>query len=344
VPLVDVGPKGEDKGKGGKYLILPPGFQGDVPAGYIPVRSATFNGYALFRAIPQTQSDADVAKAIALVKKQRLYPLAKAASPPEQKFIDMTGKLLDGIVRYDETFYDRLARMVNEEPVQPRDLVAMAQIRSLGIVKGKEFKPDSTTKATLRSAVQEAHAGFIRSFLDGTEPWWPGTQWGRSKTLAFTTKTRFSFQTPEILDIDARAPIYFLAFAPPAKLGEATFYLMAFKDAAGKELEGSNTYRLRIPANVPAQQFWAVTVYDLKTAGFIREAPRVNLDSYDQKVKKNADGSVDVYFGPKAPDGQESNWISTAPGKGWFAMFRFYGPEKPLFEKTWKLTDIEPTK
>jgi hypothetical protein len=124
-PLVDVGAEGEDKGKGGKYLLLPPDFKGNVPTGHIPVRSATYNGYALFRAIPTTSSDADVAKAIALVKKPRLYPLSQAANPPEQRYIDMVGKLFDGIVRYDDSFYDSLARMVNEEPVQTRDMVAM---------------------------------------------------------------------------------------------------------------------------------------------------------------------------------------------------------------------------
>jgi hypothetical protein len=340
-PLVDVGPKGEDEGKGGKYLLLPPDFKGEVPAGYISVRAATYNGYALFRAIPATQSEVDVAKAIALVKQERLYPLSKAANPPEQRFIDIADKPFDGIVSYDESFFVRLARMVSEEPVQQRDLVMMGQLRSLGIEKGKEFRPNQATQVVLRSAVQEAHAGFVKALLDGSEPWWPGVQWGLSDTLGFATKTGFSFQTADYLDIDARAPIYFLAYAVPAKLGAASFYLVSYRDVAGQPLEGGTAYRLRIPPNVPAQQFWAVTIYDLETAGFIRESSRVGVDSYDQKMRRNVDGSVDVYFGPAVPAGQETNWVSTVPGKGWLAMFRFYGPNKSLFDKTWKLPDIE---
>jgi hypothetical protein len=231
--------------------------------------------------------------------------------------------------------------MLSEEPVQQRDLVMMGQLRSLGIEKGKEFKPNEETRVVLRSAVQEAHAGFVNALLEGSEPWWPGVQWGLSDKLGFATKTGFSFKTPDYLDIDARAPIYFLAYAVPAKLGEASFYLVSYKDAAGQPLEGNTSYRLRIPPNVPAQQFWAVTIYDLETAGFIRESPRVGVDSYDQKMRRNADGSVDVYFGPAAPPGQETNCVSTVPGKAWLAMFRFYGPEKSLFEKSWKLPDIE---
>jgi hypothetical protein len=127
----------------------------------------------------------------------------------------------------------------------------------------------------------------------------------------------------------------------PAKLGAASFYLVSYRDVAGQPLEGGTAYRLRIPPNVPAQQFWAVTIYDLETAGFIRESSRVGVDSYDQKMRRNVDGSVDVYFGPAAPAGQETNWISTVPGKSWLAMFRFYGPNKSLLDKTWKLPDIE---
>ena len=339
--LVDVGPKGEDQGNGGKYLILPPGFTGDVPPGYIVVRPATFNGYGLFRAIPETQSEADVAKAIALVKKQRLYLLAQIANPPEQRFIDMADKLFDGLVRYDASFYTRLARMVNEEPVQPRDLAIMRQVRSLGIEKGKEFTSNEQTNATLKAAVEQAHAEFIRTNVETTQPYWPGTHWGLSDWVTLAAKTQFTFQTAESLDVDARAAMFFLAYAPPAKLGDATFYVVAYRDAAGASLQGGNNYKLRVPADVPAAQFWAFTVYDRNSAGFIRETKRGNLDSYDQTMKRNTDGSVDIFVGPKAPVGEEANWIPTEPGKRWFTLFRFYGPGKPLFEKTWRLNDIE---
>ena len=341
VPLVEVGPEGDDRGKGGKYLLIPPDFKGSLPKDHFPVRSATYNGYGLFRAIPATSSEEDVAKAIALSKKVRLYPLAHAADPPAMHAIDITGKLFEGIPRYDDSFYDSLARMVGEEPVQIRDFVAMAQVHSLGIEKGKEFKPGRETRASLRKAIAEAHAGFMRRAAAG-DPWWPKSKWIVSASLG--PKTAFTYILPDHLEIDERAMTFFLAYAPPKRLGRATFYLASFKDSSAESFRGERTYRLRVPANVPAKQFWAVTVYDLASAGFIRESPRVSLDSYDHKAQRNGDGSLDVYFGPKAPPGKEANWIYTAPGKPWFTFFRFYGPGNALFEKSWKLGDIEEMK
>jgi hypothetical protein len=339
VPIVEVGPQGEDQGNGGKYLLLPPDFKGDPPTGYIVVHSTTYNGHALFRAIPATQSDADIAKAMALVKQQRLYPLSQAANPPQQRYIDMFGQLFDGIVRYDDTFYDSLARMLNEEPVHERDMVAMGQLRSIGIEKGKEFKPDAATRDILTKAAAEAQAGFIDYLTTHLILYWPGSQWGIS--MATGPKTAFTFETADFLDVDERGAMFFNAYAPPKKLGAGTFYLPTFKDAAGQRLQGDKTYRLHVPPNVPAQQFWAVTVYDLETSGFIRDAPRISLDSYDQKMQRNVDGSVDIYFGPGAPSGKENNWIWTARDKSWFPYFRFYAPEPALFDKTWTLPNIE---
>jgi hypothetical protein len=337
-PVADVGPEGEDKGEGGKYLLLPPGYSGDLPAGYFPIRAETYNGYALFRAIPATASAEDLDKAVGLIKRMRLYPLAEAANPPASHYIDISGKLFDGIVAFDETLYARLARMVNEEPVQTRDLVAMAQLRSLGIEKGKAFNPDQATKEILKRAAAEAHAGLEQAIALG-QSWWPGSQWASSANVG--PKTGFTFATPNYLDIDERGMTFFLAYAAPKKLGAATVYLGAFRDVRGDALHGDKAYRLRVPPGVPVKQYWSVTAYDLATAAFIREAPRLSVDSY-QDTRKNADGSVDVYFGPAAPPGEDRNWIYTAPGKPWFTFFRFYGPQQAVFDKSWVLPDIEP--
>src|SRR5262249_7457089 len=210
----------------------------------------------------------------------------------------------------DDTFYDSLARMVDQEPVQTRDLVAMAQLHSLGIEKGREFKPDRLTRGILQRAIEEAHSWFKQNAMAG-DVYWPNTQW-----VTFSANvgpgTGFSFQTADRLEIDQRGMIFFLACALPKKLGAATFYLGAFRDSRGEPLQGAKSYRLRVPPNVPAKQYWAVTVYDLSTAAFIREAPRLAVDSY-QNVQKNPDGSVDVFFSPTPPAGRESNWIYTSP-------------------------------
>jgi hypothetical protein len=136
-PMADIGPAGEDQGKGGKYLLLPPDFKGETPPGFFALRYPTYNGYALYRAIRAGSTDADVAAALALVKKLRVYPLAQQANPPEQRFIDIHGKTFDGIANFDERFFESLNRMVQEEPVLPRDLVMMGMLKSIGIEKGK---------------------------------------------------------------------------------------------------------------------------------------------------------------------------------------------------------------
>ena len=228
VPVTDVGPAGDDAGNGGKYVFVPPGYAAQLPQGYFPIQFQTFNGYSLLRAISTTSADADVAKALALVKQLRVYPLAQAANPPTQKYIDMAGKLLDGVVQFDETFFASLARMVNEEPVLPRDLATMGQLRSLGIEKGKDFKADSALTTVLRQAAASAHEGFMLA-VRGGEPWFPNTHWNLVEDKG--AKTGFSFQDDRALYVDERAAIFFLAFALPKKLGAATFYVVGANDA-----------------------------------------------------------------------------------------------------------------
>src|SRR5262249_6610545 len=147
-------------------------------------------------------------------------------------------------------------------------------------------------------------------------------------------ETAFSFERPEYLDVDARGLGYFLFYAPPKRLGEATVYYGAFKDAAGDPLRGEETYKIHVPPNPPAEPFWEVTLYDRETCAFIRGMPRPSIGSFE-KIQTNADGSVDLYIGPKPPAGKEANWLQTDPGHGWFPFFRLYAPKKSFFDKTW---------
>lgn len=338
VPLTDIGPAGIDQGKGGKYLITPPGYDKEIPAGYFHVRSSTFNGYSILRIIPQTNSEQDIKQAIDVIKKIRVYPLSLTSNSPEQKYIDMSGNIFDGIVKFDLSYFKMLSKIINEEPVLKRDLVMMGQLKSLGIHKGLEFKPTKELNELFISKLEEAHQFVIDRALDFS-PYWEGIHWGFAKPIA--AQTKFSFIEKDYLDIDERGATFFIGCAPPKTLGKATYYLGSTKDQNGEFLNGENTYKIHIPANVPAKQFWAITVYDVATATFIKESPLQTIDSYNQKVKKNNDGSVDVYFGPEAPAGFENNWIYTDTNKRWFTFFRLYSPDKALFDKSWKLPDIE---
>jgi hypothetical protein len=336
VPLTDVG----FEGKGGKYLVLPPDYTGDVPAGYIPLRPKTYNTFTGIRSILASNTEEALRNGDALVKQVKVYPLAKVGNPPAQRFVDMTDTMYDGLVHYDESFYTSLARMLNEEPVQPQDLEMMGMLLPLGIEKGKDFKPDAATVAELNSAAAEAHAWLLAQMPTFVENWWPGSQWV-VPILAIAPQTGFKWTVANYFDVDSRGIAFSSFFLPPAKLGKGSFYLGANFDGTGQPLRGENTYRLHVPANVPVSQFWAVTLYNTETQALFLNLTRPTLDSLDKSMRKNADGSVDIYFGPQAPAGQESNWIKTPAGKSWFPWFRFYGPEKAFFEKSWKMPDIE---
>jgi hypothetical protein len=343
VPLVDVGDTGEDLGNGGKYLLLPPRYKGETPLGYIAVPSNTYNGFVAMRVISKTEQADDVRAAITHLKQLKTYPLAVANSPPEQRYIDMADTLWDGIVRFDESFYKSLARMVNEELAQARDLEMLGLLRPLGIEKGKKFMPDAATRVVLKQASHEVHAWFMERMANYGQRFWLDRKW-HIPAPPIASETGFKWEAADYFDVDARGIGFFSFYAPPAKVDASAFYLDTFLDAQGQRLRGENTYRLHVPANVPAKQFWAFTVYDDATSSFIRRSARTGLDSYDEHMKRNPDGSVDLYTGPKPPKGQEANWIPTVAGEGWFPFFRFYGPDEPLFQKTWMLPDITKVK
>ena len=231
--------------------------------------------------------------------------------------------------------------MINEEPIINRDTNWMTQFKALGIEKGKTFKPSARQNQNFDKAIRQAHNSFKDRIVNGIEPFADGSRWGLNKEAMVGKDTLFSFVTSEGLDIKSRAFTYYLAYAPPQHLGAASFYLGGTKDAQGQALTGEQNYKLQIPAKVPAQLYWAVNVYEVDTAAFIRNSPVVGIDSYSKTLAINQDGTVDIYFGPKAPIGKESNWIFTQPGKPWFAFFRLYGPGPEVIKKTWILPDIE---
>ncbi len=341
MPLIDVGNNGEDKGKGGKYLLLPPDYKGTVPSGYIPVSSETYNVYSLMRVIPKSNSKADVDKAIAFLHSLKIYPQNNPRQ--ENRYIDIYDKTFNGIAPYDFNYYVALDRMVKEEPVMTKDLVMMGMLNSIGIGKDIDFNPDAATKAILTKAINAAHAYMVDGWEHSGDIWWPNKKW-RSLPTRDMVLSDATAVLPDRMLMDDRSFLYFGAFGP-AKNPLPNLYVKTFTDAGGNELNGSNTYKLNVPANMPSTQFWSVIAQDVETAGFITGAQNVGINSF-QALRKNSDGSVDIYFSPKAPKGYENNWVSTAEGKRFFLLFRNYGATKDVLGKKspWTLNDVEKIK
>jgi len=344
MPLEDAGPYGADKGAGGKYLVLPPGYQQKPPAGYIVLPADTYEGYALLRSNLPSHSDADITKAVAYGKRLKVYPLSKAGNPGETKFIDAKDVLYDATIPYDIKFFRSLDRIVQSQPWLTRDKTMIDQLKTIGIEKGKSFNPDARTTEILNAATKGAleyievmyDAGFPRLNSDA--------HWAVPAMPDLIKAGSSGYTETDIYPVDARSLTYAIGYIGIKRLGTAQIYLIGGKDKEGMPLSGAETYRLHVPANVPTKQYWSATVYDRKTHALIKNLSGASRASNDTTVQKNGDGSVDVYFAPKAPAGKESNWIPTDPNGQFEVLFRLYGPEKALFEKTWKLGDIEKVK
>ena len=253
--IEDVGPGGVDKGKGGKYLILPPGYdKAKVPDGYIAMPSDTYQGYALLRSVLKSDSDADVAKAVAYSKRIKLHPLSQAANPPETKFIDASGFLFDSTIKYDLRFFEALNQMVQAEPWLERDKAMIDPLKTIGIERGKPFNPDAQTKQILSDAIQEAKA-WLDARYDTLPPYYEGERWFFPVTEEMHQNIMSFFRTPDSYPIDARGTAYTLAFFSAKHIGEAQYYLLTASDKDGKPLDGKSSYHLNVPANAPVTQY-----------------------------------------------------------------------------------------
>jgi hypothetical protein len=345
MPLEDAGKLGVDKGKGGKYLILTPGYEDKAPDGYIPLQSDTFGGYMLFRANMNSHADADVQNSIAYGKRMKIYPLSYAANPSATVFSDVKDVDFDSTIRYDASFFESLNRIVQSEPWIPRDRAMIDTLRSIGIEKGKPFRPSAETNKVLASAVREAGEELEAMYDAGFPGFFTETsRWTYPVPPVVIKAMSSGFSDPDEYPIHARGMVYTYAYVGIKHLGAGQFYSISIRDKDGNNFHGGKTYRLTVPPHVPVEQYWSVTAYDRETHALIKGMPRASCASNDSKVQKNADGSVDVYFGPKAPQGKESNWVPTDPNREFELMARFYAPKNEFFDKVWKLPDVEEVK
>lgn len=343
--IEDIGPAGVDKGKGGKYLILPPDYKGTVPQGYIPMPSSTYTGFAILRSNLIDGSEADIKRAVEYGKRIKIYPYSQAANPPATKFIDLLEVPFSNTIPYNFQFFEILDKFVQREPWLSRDLVMIDFLKSVGIEKGKTIQADARTKEILSAAINDAHAYLDKEYNNSfKQPFYDGTNWGLPISPDVIKAIASNYTIQNTYPVRARAIIYSMAYFSAKHLGAGQFYLLSIKDDKKQELDGAKLYQLHLPANVPVKLYWSVTAYDRETHALIKDMKYFSRASTSPGLQKNSDGSVDIYFGEKAPKGKETNWVPTDPKRKFELMSRFYGPEKGFFEKTWKMGDITEVK
>ncbi|MES2153380.1 MAG: DUF1214 domain-containing protein [Pseudomonadota bacterium] len=343
VTLDSFGPGGIDKGAGGRYLMLPPGHAQPVPDGFIAVHSDTFRIALAARSIHGPKGTD--AEAVEYGRTIRVYPLADAANPPPNRIVDGYPNAAYTLPRYDLRYFQDLHDVVSVEPVKARDKVMMGMLASIGIERGKPFAPQGKVKAAMERAIVDAYFYMQKrsATFQSKNPFWPDRHWGAGQ---ITDPNRgFEFETDDAVLIDNRADIFHAASYFPKKLlpGKVpVMYLVAFSDNKGRPFAAGGNYRIRIPADIPAAQFWSIVPYDESTWAFVyNDMARVGLSTFDKdQLQVNADGSVDIYFGASAPKQGKSNWIPMGKSVA-VPQLRLYGVGDALWDGSFKMPDVE---
>jgi len=360
--VTDMGVPGPDKGEGGKYLILPPDYKGELnpPEGGMEAevevagkkekvfvsKSTSYVNWLVLRGFLVDGKPDYSANMFRTGLK--IYPLAKAENPPKMTFLSTKGLEFNTIHANNYEFYEELNEIIQREPISVWDPELLGLFSAIGIQKGKEFKPDERMKKILAEAAAvgnaTARAISFRSRLDGAylyegKGWYSIFVGGDYKWLRDGGEGG--------RNLDARTNYFYQATVnTPAMVlkmvGKGSQYAGNAVDKEGNYLDGGKNYKLTIPANVPAKDFWSVVVYDPQTRSELQTSqPFPSKNNKRDKLQVNKDGSVDLYFGPKPPKGKESNWTETVPGKAWFVLLRLYGPLDPWFDKTWEPGEFE---
>jgi hypothetical protein len=342
----DMGNAGPDKGEGGRYLYLPPDWEGEAPEGYFTYRSPTYKNLMFWRGFlidGDPQPATDEAK-----KRIKVYPFGETAEDTEMKFVNTSGLFHNTIHANDLGFYKEVHAVIDAEPATAFSPEILGLLSAIGIEKGRPFAPDKRLKPILTEAVAVANATARALSFKARDPrayYYQDSAW----FTAFVGGSHEFLRKDGARDLDARTIFHYgyTAVTPAMvneKVGVGSQYAVACLDADGKYLDGSKTYKLTLPKGIPAKDFWSFVNYDPQTRSLLQtpSTPYPSLGSQsDPKPAINDDGSYTIYFGPTAPEGKESNWIQTVPGKGWFTILRLYGPLEPWFDKSWKPGEIE---
>lgn len=342
----DVGLTGADAGKGGKHLVLPPDYKGEPPAGYDVARSPTYFVILAARSVPVR---GDIKGALNSLRKIKVYPLSQSANPPAFAFVDKSDQPIDITpLKWENNlqYWQKLHKVLQEEPVLQEFRPMYGLLAALGIEKGKPFAPDERMKGILDRAAIAGHDRLMVASYASPRPdriVWPDRKW---EWVALVDDNG-DFETTHGIDLPARDRWFAQATGASPKMfgrkpGAGSLYWLGMRDRDGAYLDGGKTYKLSVPQPVPQKLFWSVTVYDPRTRSMIQtDQGKAALGSLVELKNVPKTGSTDLYFGPKAPAGKESQWIQTNPGQGWFAYFRLFGPEGPAFDGSWKPGDFE---
>ncbi len=352
----DIGYPGPDRGQGGKYLILPPGYKNPVDEdNYFVYRSKTNGVFVFLRGLFRDPNN--LGPTVANMEKIKIYPLQGKAKP--MLFRHASEIDVNYLFPNDDGYFAVLDRFIQSDVNDPADPYMHGMLAAIGIKKGKLFSPTKRERKILSAAAGTAWkmAKNIAANFDRED----GALWYKDRHWIAHTKTdlnnfystllniEFAHHDDGYTDVNAKAHMFINHYsASPgmvtSRVGVGAKYAGAYKDSNGDFLVGDHTYKLKLPANVPVKLFWSITVYDAVTAAGLdngQDFPSIGLR--DNPVR-NADGSTTLYFGPQAPNGKEKNWVRTIPGKGWFTLLRLYGPKQSFFDRTWKPGDFEKIK
>jgi len=338
----DVGLPGPDRGKGGKYLLLPPDYTGTPPPGYFAYRSRTYGVFVFWRGF--FADPKQLAEPVRVMEQTRIYPLGKEAGAKPMQFPNASGVPANMLYPADGTAFDMINRYIQHEYVDPNDMEMRGQLAALGMVKGQPFEPDARLRALLDKGAKTAyrinHTLVYAPFTivpDGL--FYPNRRWMN------VFPGNATFTAPTFDYVDPRTGFFTVAYSTSPGMAVSMVnvgakYPTTFVDKNGDFLMGASSYKLNLPKDIPAHLFWSVTVYDSVTgSGLANGQPFPSINTMD-KPAANADGSTDIHFGPISP-GDGKNWLRTVPGQGFFVILRIYGPTQAFFDKTWVPGDVE---
>ncbi len=338
----DVGLTGPDQGKGGKYLFIGPDYDGKIPEGYFVAKSTTYRHWLLMRVFVK---DGDLkASTRALKEGFHSYPLAQANNPPKQKIYDLSGKQFNTIHANDSSYYKELNAVIQYEPADAFNPELVGLFASIGIKKGEPFAPDARMQKLLKDAAAIGNA-TARSLVfrprNKAAYFYPDRQWYTSFAGGHDFMNNGELVLDDRIMFQYAATGVTPAMAMP-KVGTGSAYAFTAHDAKSNYLNGGKTYKVTLPAPIPVNNFWSFMVYSGQHRSMLEtDQKSAGLDSNSPTVKPNNDESYTIWFGPKAPEGHEGNWIQTLPGKSYNVLLRLYGPLEAWFDKTWKPGDFE---